>query len=107
MLMVSIRKTNMFGKISPWLAACLFALGSAACSSNTMRAGNTPSAHAIGNGAASTSAANAMPPAPAAAASSASSFAHAPADTREALEKAAPVTAKHAMVVSDQHLATE
>src|SRR5690348_4215161 len=37
----------------------------------------------------------------------ASLFAHIPVQTREALEKVRPVAAKHAMVVSDQHLATE
>jgi gamma-glutamyltranspeptidase/glutathione hydrolase len=54
-------------------------------------------AGATGNGAA---------PADAAVANRASPFAHVPAGTREALEKARPVTARHAMVVSDQHLAT-
>ncbi len=44
----------------------------------------------------------ARPPAP----SGASRFAHVPAATRAALEKASPVGAGHAMVVTDQHLAT-
>src|SRR5690348_17471542 len=34
-------------------------------------------------------------------------FSHAPAATQAMLAKAKPVTAKHAMVVSDQHLATD
>src|SRR6185312_6894801 len=34
-------------------------------------------------------------------------FSHAPAATQAMLVKAKPVTAKHAMVVSDQHLATD
>ena len=42
-----------------------------------------------------------------AASADASPFAHVPAQTRDALEKVRPVTAKHAMVVSDQHFATE
>jgi gamma-glutamyltranspeptidase/glutathione hydrolase len=50
---------------------------------------------------------NGAAPADAAIASRASPFAHVPADTREALEKAKPVMARHAMVVSDQHLATK
>ncbi|MGH8125198.1 MAG: gamma-glutamyltransferase [Rhodanobacteraceae bacterium] len=81
----------------PLAAACLLALGTAACSTNTPPAGNAPSASA---GGVATSA-------PAADATIASPFAHLPAATREALEKARPVTAQHAMVVSDQHLATE
>ncbi|HEY8229704.1 MAG TPA: gamma-glutamyltransferase, partial [Rhodanobacteraceae bacterium] len=35
------------------------------------------------------------------------SFSHAPAATQAMLAKAKPVTAKHAMVVSDQHFATD
>jgi len=81
---------------SPWrhgllLTPALLALALAACS------GNTPP----------TAEAGVATAASAGAASGTSIFAHAPAATREALEKTKPVTAKHAMVVSDQHYATE
>ncbi|HEX5353203.1 MAG TPA: gamma-glutamyltransferase [Rhodanobacteraceae bacterium] len=83
------------------LAVGLLSLGAAACSSPTPPAGNTPSASTAGV-ATSTPATDTTSASP-----NASPFAHIPAATREALEKAEPVTARHAMVVTDQHFATE
>ena len=109
----------MFGKISPrpraegptasfhrrpaahrlsGVAAGLLALSLAACSNNAPRTASAPPADHQASAAAS---------APAAPARSGSPFAHVPAETRAALEQVEPVTAQHAMVVSDQHLATE
>ncbi len=89
---------------SPWrhgllLTPALLALALAGCGGNadSADAANPRSAPADSVAAASSTRA----------AGDKSIFAHAPAATREALEKAKPVTAKHAMVVSDQHYATE
>ncbi|HET7269350.1 MAG TPA: gamma-glutamyltransferase [Rhodanobacteraceae bacterium] len=82
----------------PLLAACLLVLGIAGCSGSAPRAGNSHS---------DDTAPGATPSAQATGATGSSIFAHVPAATRAALEHARPVTAQHAMVVSDQHLATQ
>ena len=81
------------------LATALATLGIAACSNGT-----PPPTQAEAGTAATTAVATSAAQGDV---DAASPFAHIPADARAKLEKAEPVTAKHAMVVSAQHLATQ